>query len=143
MSGSRTHESRIYFRAEIQKYVVRFLVQMKNVEFAFEINWPLAVVTWYSTRNNTHRCTKNSHSGAKRKQIDSGNWVTWLVTCQKHKSKSITFINLDKTYYTVIWEWKFHSEMLSRIQDPAILILFIKNAQKFTKIILQLFLLTW
>ena len=35
-SGTRTHESRIYFRAEIQKYFVSFLVQ--TVEFAFEIN---------------------------------------------------------------------------------------------------------
>ena len=29
-------------RAEIQKYFVGFLVQMKSLEFAFEINWPLA-----------------------------------------------------------------------------------------------------
>ena len=29
------------FRAEIEKYFVQFLVQMKVVEFAFEINWPL------------------------------------------------------------------------------------------------------
>jgi hypothetical protein len=28
-------------RAEIEKYFVRFLVQVKIVEFAFEINWPL------------------------------------------------------------------------------------------------------
>ena len=29
------------FRAEIEKKFVRFLVQMKTLEFAFEINWPL------------------------------------------------------------------------------------------------------
>ena len=28
-------------RAEIEKYFVQFLVQMKTVEFAFEIIWPL------------------------------------------------------------------------------------------------------
>ena len=28
-------------RAEIQKYFCCFLVQMKSLEFAFEINWPL------------------------------------------------------------------------------------------------------
>ena len=28
-------------RAEIQKYFRWFLVQMKSLEFAFEINWPL------------------------------------------------------------------------------------------------------
>ena len=28
-------------RAEIQKIFVGFLVQMKSLEFAFEINWPL------------------------------------------------------------------------------------------------------
>ena len=33
----RTHEPRIYFMSEILKYFVRFLVQMKTVEFAFEI----------------------------------------------------------------------------------------------------------
>ena len=38
LNGPRTHKSRIYFRAEIQKYFGRFLVQMKTVEFAFEIN---------------------------------------------------------------------------------------------------------
>ena len=31
-------------RAEIQKYFRWFLVQMKSLEFAFEINWPLVVV---------------------------------------------------------------------------------------------------
>ena len=29
------------FRAEIEKYFCWFLVQIKTVEFAFEINWPL------------------------------------------------------------------------------------------------------
>ena len=29
-------------RAEVQKYFRWFLVQMKSLEFAFEINWPLA-----------------------------------------------------------------------------------------------------
>ena len=38
LSEARTHESRIYSRVEIQKYFVHFLVQMKTVEFAFEIN---------------------------------------------------------------------------------------------------------
>ena len=33
--------ARIYFSAEIQKYFVHFLVQMKTLKFAFEINWPL------------------------------------------------------------------------------------------------------
>ena len=41
LSGARSHESRIYFRAEIQKYFVRILVQVKTVEFAFNIIWPL------------------------------------------------------------------------------------------------------
>ena len=42
LSGARTHESTILeqyiFRAEIEKYFVRFLVQVKTVELAFEIN---------------------------------------------------------------------------------------------------------
>ena len=37
LSGARTHESTI-FRAEIENIFVRFLVQMKTVEFGFEIN---------------------------------------------------------------------------------------------------------
>ena len=35
LNGTQTpqkHKSRIYFRAETQKYFVRFLVQMKTVE---------------------------------------------------------------------------------------------------------------
>ena len=36
--GARTHEPKIYFRAETQNYFVRFLVQVKTVEFDFEIN---------------------------------------------------------------------------------------------------------
>jgi hypothetical protein len=31
-----------YFRTEIEKYFVCFLVQVKTVELAFEINWPLS-----------------------------------------------------------------------------------------------------
>ena len=38
LSGAPTHKSRIYFTAEIQKYFFRYLVQMKFVEFAFNIN---------------------------------------------------------------------------------------------------------
>ena len=33
-----------YFRAEIEKYLVRFLVQVKTVELAFEINWRLVTI---------------------------------------------------------------------------------------------------
>ena len=36
--GARNHEPKIYFRAETQNYFVRFLVQVKTVEFDFEIN---------------------------------------------------------------------------------------------------------
>ena len=47
-SGARTHKSTILeqyiFRAEIEKYFRWFLVQMKTVESAFEINWPLKTV---------------------------------------------------------------------------------------------------
>ena len=32
-------------RAEIQKYFCWFLVQMKSLEFAFEINWPLTLIS--------------------------------------------------------------------------------------------------
>ena len=42
LSGARTHKStfleQYIFRAEIEKYFRWFLVQMKTVEFAFEIN---------------------------------------------------------------------------------------------------------
>ena len=42
LSGARTHKSTVLeqyiFRAEIEKYFVRFLVQVKTVELAFEIN---------------------------------------------------------------------------------------------------------
>ena len=31
-------------RAKIQKYFCWFLVQMKSLEFAFEINWPLVTI---------------------------------------------------------------------------------------------------
>ena len=46
-------------RAEIQKYFRWFLVQMKSLEFAFEINWPLAlhhlsqnVSLWFTSYNH-------------------------------------------------------------------------------------------
>ena len=45
--------------AEIQKYFCRFLVQVKSLEFAFEINWPLAlhhlsqnVSLWFTSFNH-------------------------------------------------------------------------------------------
>ena len=41
LSGAQTHESRIYFRAEIQKYFGSFLVQIKTLKFASEKYWPL------------------------------------------------------------------------------------------------------
>ena len=34
-------EPMIYFRAELQKYFVRFLVQVKIAKIPFKINWPL------------------------------------------------------------------------------------------------------
>ena len=34
-------EPTIYFRAELQKYFVRFLVQVKIAKSPFKINWPL------------------------------------------------------------------------------------------------------
>ena len=43
LSGARTHKPKIYFRAEIQKNFVCFLVQMKTVKFAFEISWSLYI----------------------------------------------------------------------------------------------------
>lgn len=36
--GSNLHTKVLYIRAEIEKYFVRFWVQVKVVEFAFEIN---------------------------------------------------------------------------------------------------------
>ena len=36
-SGARTHE----LRAKIEKFFVRFLVQMKSAKSSFKINWPL------------------------------------------------------------------------------------------------------
>ena len=36
-SGAQTHE----LRAEIEKFFVRFLVQMKSAKSPFEIHWPL------------------------------------------------------------------------------------------------------
>ena len=41
LSEARTHESIGYFKAEIQKYFVCFLVQMKSLKTPFEIDWPL------------------------------------------------------------------------------------------------------
>ena len=41
-SGARTHESTTYIsRAEMKKKIVQFLVQMKTIEFTYEIIWPL------------------------------------------------------------------------------------------------------
>ena len=41
--GSNPRSNIHIFRAELEKFWVRFLVQMKAVEFAFEINWPLTI----------------------------------------------------------------------------------------------------
>ena len=38
LSEARTHKSIGYFRAEIQKYFVRFLVQVKIAKSPYEIN---------------------------------------------------------------------------------------------------------
>ena len=39
----KTVENKYFLRAEIQKYFVRFLVQVKIAKSSFEINWPLVM----------------------------------------------------------------------------------------------------
>ena len=53
------------FRAEIEKYFVRFLVQVKTVELAFEINWPLFRI--FFPRSRSEQFSKQHAKFAKRK----------------------------------------------------------------------------
>ena len=70
-SGAQTHE----LRAEIEKFFVRFLVQMKSAKSPFEINWPLSAI----------------YIGRNQNSINSIAWVKvgpWV--CNLHSSKQKT-----------------------------------------------------
>ena len=116
-------------RAEIQKNFVGFLVQMKSLEFAFEINWPLLkylieLKTLLVTANCLTRKSGNPIIVQSNGLETIGKWhfstltTNTLMTLQKVSIHYRTIMTYEQSALpTVIWNSEFHSEMFWMKQD--------------------------
>ena len=75
LSGARTHKFRIYFRVEIQNYFIIFFVQVKTIESAFEIIWPLQL---HLHKVSPHIQFEKSRSTTRKWSAETEWWWWWI-----------------------------------------------------------------
>ena len=111
-----------FFRAEIEKFFVRFLVQVKMAKSPFEINWPLKKKRKYVLRKTWPKSKKFWTQIASENSSSAPCWL-WLL-----KKPKIWKLKSKRQSKLVFWT----SEALKHRISPSMVNLIAKNLQLHT-----------